>query len=458
MASLGAGSSLRTPNPADRPVMSKRAWWLLLLNLLIPGSAQVLAGSRRLGRFGLGATLLFWALLVAAVITYLLSPTVLYTLGTTVWGLWLIQGFLVGYAVLWLLLTLDAFRLARLGRVEGRWRAVLAGFTVLSLVALTGTAAYGAYLAGVTRGTIGGVFAQAPVEPPINGRYNILLLGGDAGPDRQGMRPDSISVVSIDAATGKATTIGLPRDLTNIPFSAGSPMLKLYPNGYDNHCNVDVCLLNSIYTEVSLKSPELYPNAVAAGSEPGIEGMRDAVQGALGITIQYYVLIDMQGFSSLIDALGGVTINVTQRLPIGGGVNSAGQLINVGAWIEPGTQRMDGNTALWYARSRYGSAGGDYDRMKRQREVQAAILQQFDPANVLAKFEGIAAASAKVVKTDIPQGTLGAFVDLAMKAKGQQVTSLELVPPTVDPANPDYPAIRQLVAQALATPSPTPAP
>jgi anionic cell wall polymer biosynthesis LytR-Cps2A-Psr (LCP) family protein len=169
------------------------------------------------------------------------------------------------------------------------------------------------------------------------------------------------------------------------------------------------------------------------------------------------VLIDMQGFSQLIDALGGITIDSKGRYPINGDVDEDGNPVGNAGWIEPGVQKMDGYTALWYARSRYGTS--DYDRMQRQREVQEAILQQFDPANVLTKFQAVAEAGAQVVKTDIPQAMLGYFVDLASKARSQDVATLELVPPLIDPGNADFDYIRQVVSEAtvIATPSPEPA-
>lgn len=165
-----------------------------------------------------------------------------------------------------------------------------------------------------------------------------MLLGGDAGPDREGLRPDSMSIVSVDAATGKAVTIGLPRDLDTVPFASSSPLHGLYPDGYGykGRCDVDVCQLNSIYTEVELYKPELYPTAKEHGSEPGIEAMRDALEGATGLTIQYFVLIDMQGFADLIDSLGGVDVTVSERVPIGGDENLNG----VVEWIQPGQARI----------------------------------------------------------------------------------------------------------------------
>lgn len=444
---------LRHPDTASAHTMTKRGWWLVVCNVLLPGSAQVLAGDRRLGRVGIVATLLLWLAAIAALVISLVTPQTLYTLFTQAASLWVVQLVLIAYAVLWVVLTLDTLRLVRLVKTSASARGWIAAFAVIVLVGITGTAGYASLVAGSARGALGDIFSAGPSQPPVDGRYNIMLLGGDAGPDRDGLRPDSMSVVSIDASTGQAVTIGLPRDLNPVPFPASSPLHALYPDGYgyDDHCDVDVCQLNSIYTEVSLYKSQLYPKAKAQHSDPGIESMRDALEGATGLTIQYYVLIDMQGFADLIDSLGGVDITVSERLPIGGDEN----LNHVTSWIKPGTQHMSGYTAQWYARSRHGTS--DYDRMARQRQLQDAILKQVNPVNVVSKFQGIANAGTQVVKTDIPQSMLGYFVDLGMKTRKLPVKQLELVPPLIEPTSPDYGQIHTLVQQSLApvTPKPT---
>jgi len=446
-------SPVRYPDTSSAEVMTKRAWWLVVLNILIPGSAQLLAGNRKLGRFGVGATFVLWALVIISVLAFTLAQSVFITVVTNYFALWAVQAAIVFYAVLWVILTLDTVRLIRLVKVGQRARAFVAGLAVVAMVGIAGTAAYGVMVAGVSRSTLGEVFAGGTVEPPIDGRYNFLLLGADAGPDRDGLRPDSISVVSVEAESGKATMFGIPRNLELAVFPEDSPMYQLYPNGYGyDGCDVDVCLLNSIYTEVELYHPELYPNAVAEGSEPGIEAMRDAVEGTLGIQLQYFALIDMQGFAQLIDALGGVTIDSTGRYPINGDVDEDGNPILEDGWIEPGVQVMDGYTALWYARSRNGT--NDYDRMERQRQVQQAIIEQFDPANVLTKFQAVAEAGAEVVRTDIPQGMLGPLVSLAGKTKSIPIESIEFVPPLIDPEYPEIDYIHQLVDEALVIPEP----
>jgi LCP family protein required for cell wall assembly len=451
-----ASSPIRYPNSGSSQLMTRRAWWLVALNILIPGSAQVLAGNRRLGRFGLGATLSFLALVVLAGLVYLINPEIMLTIATNSVGLWIIAAVMLFYAVVWVVFTLDTIRLVRLVKARPKARPFIAGLATVVMVVVAGTAGYGAYVATTASGFLSSVFSAGPSEPPVDGRYNILLLGGDAGADRLGMRPDSMSVVSIDAKTGKADIIGLPRDLNIVPFPDGSPLHEAYPNGYgyNNTCDVDVCMLNSIYTEVELKSPEMYPNAEAEGSTPGIEGMRDAASGITGLTIQYFVLIEMESFANLIDALGGVDIDVEQRLPIGGQLED---FSDVDGWVEAGPQHMDGFTAMWYARARHGTS--DYDRMARQRVLQGAILQQFNPANVLTKFRDVAQAGQEVVNTDIPQGMLGYFTNLATKTKEQPVGNVELVPDNgVDPADPDYEHIDALINAALNPPEGTPPP
>ncbi|WP_353828579.1 LCP family protein [Agromyces sp. SYSU T0242] len=448
-----ADSPIRYPDTRSRSIMTRRGWWLVGLNILIPGSAQSLAGNHRLGRFGLGSTFVLWLALVALLVAWLVWPATVYTLLSNSVVLWVLALAAVFYAVLWVVLTLDTLRLVRLVRTVPAARAGISALAITVMVVASGTAAYGAYVSTTASGFLSSVFVAGPSEPPIDGRYNVLLLGGDAGPDREGLRPDSVRVVSIDADTGQAVTIGLPRDLTNVPFDEDSPMREVYPDGYGAFgvCDVDVCQLNSIYTEVELKSPERYPDAVAQGSEPGIEAMRDAAEGVTGLTIQYYVLIDMAGFQQLIDALGGVTVDVPHDVPI----HADETFTTVAEWIPEGEQHLDGYHALWYARSRHGTS--DYDRMARQLQIQEAVLAQFNAANVLSKFQEVAAAGSQVVKTDVPQSMLGYFVDLAAKTRELPIIDVPLVPDNgVDPLAPDYEAIRQMIDAAMVPVTPEP--
>ncbi|MET4583529.1 LCP family protein required for cell wall assembly [Conyzicola nivalis] len=439
---MTVSSPVRFPDASSRSTMTRRAWWLVGFNILLPGSAQLLAGDRRLGRFGVVATFILWALAILSLVLFFAWRPAVYAVVTNVIGLTAIQVALVFYIVLWIVLTVDTLRLARLVRVGPTARWLVAALAVAVLIGVGGTANYGVVVTGATRDAIATIFASGQAAEAVDGRYNVLLLGGDAGPDRLGLRPDSISVVSVEASTGKATMVGIPRNLERTPFSEGSPLYGPFPDGYD--CG-DECLISYLYT-YGEEHPDLYPDAEAEGSNPGIEAMRDAVEGTLGITLQYYVLIDMQGFSDLIDALGGIEITVAEELPIG--ING-GPVVGT---IEAGTQTMDGTTALWYARTRYNMT--DYERMVRQRDVQVAVIAQFEPANVLTKFQAVAEAGAQVVRSDVPQAALGYFVDLASKTKDLPIATVELIPANgVVVERPDFDRIHQMVDTALA---PTP--
>jgi LCP family protein required for cell wall assembly len=422
--------------------MRKRAWWLIILTLVVPGSAQLVAGNRKLARIGVTATLGFWAMFLLGSLIGLINKTWLVWIITIPVLVGVLSLLLMLYAVLFALLAFDTLRLIRMNRLYSRDRWIaLAGLVVAGVLG-TSAISWAGNTAGVSAGFIGNIFNQSGFTSPADGRYNIMLLGGDSGSDRFGLRPDSISVISIDASNGHVVNIGIPRNLQHVGFSSGSPMLSVYPNGWN--CGVD-CLINAIYKDVTDNHGDLYPDAAKHGSTPGIEATRDAVEYVTGLQIQSYVLVDMAAFTQLIDSLGGIDINVQQRLPIGG---QREDLTDVKGWIEAGQQHMDGYHALWYARSRHTTT--DYDRMRRQHEVEAAVLKQMDPANVLTRFQSIAGAGQKLVKTDIPSGMLATYVDLAIQAKSQGITSVELVPPTVNVIHPNWDEIHAMIKKAFA--------
>lgn len=411
----------------------------------MPGLAQLSGGNRKLARFGLRATLSLWGLIAFLLVLGLINKGWVIWLVTLPFVGTIISWALILYSVIFLVLAFDTLRLAKLGRLFDRdkWIA-LGAFVLVATLGTWGISSAGNFV-GAGTGAIGSIFNQQGFTAPVDGRYNIMLLGSDAGSDRFGVRPDSISVVSIDAATGRTITIGIPRNLQKVPFSAGSPMWSVYPSGWA--CGVE-CLINAIYKDVMDNHQDLYPDAVKQGSNPGIEATRDAVEGVTGLSIQSYVQIDMSEFARLIDALGGVDILISQDLPVGGQRDDGSDAYE---WLRASDtpQHLDGYHALWYGRSRHGTS--DYDRMARQQQIQQAILKQMDPANVLSRFEQIAAASKQLVMTDIPVGMLSSYVDLATKAKKLGIKSLGLVPSNgFEPDLPDYNKIHQAVRTFIA--------
>lgn len=470
---------LRHPDTADAGTMTKRGWWLVVLNVLLPGSAQVLAGNRRLGRFALGATLTAWLLVIIAIgLALFARPTLLWL---TVGAGWLsaavltaVQVLLVGYLILWIVLTFDTLRLARLVKIPGLSKFALPVVALLLLGLVGSVTGVAASYVGTVRSTISTIFGSSgPSLPASDGYYNILLLGADSGEGRDSMRFDSISVVSVNASTGAVTITGIPRDMPNFPFAEDSPMRDPdlvgfdYRNYFEGHSDPDCGwgsginqLTNAVQVCRKDEGVSLYPDAAAHGSNPEIEATKDAAEGILGIQIPYYVFLDMKGFANLVDALGGVDINVTERLPKGGPPPGSGahdvDSWAIG-WIEPGQQHMDGDTAQWYARSRYTTS--DWDRMLRQRQLQEAILAQFTPQTVLTRFNEVAAAGTAIVQTDLPQDKLPEFFDLLTKAKDQKVTTIELTPDNGVPEKDiDFAFVHQLIQSTLHPPTETPTP
>ncbi|MFF1253107.1 LCP family protein [Pseudarthrobacter sp. NPDC058329] len=440
---------VRYPVSASTPVRTKRGFVLVLMTLLVPGSAQLVAGDRKLGRAALRVTLCVWAVLLLAVLLLLFNRTLLINIVTNPFASLVIVILLVALAAGWAILFINTLRLIRPVLLAPPARPAVVISLVLAMVLGSGTLGYAAYLLNVGRNAIGSIFSSGPAIDPVDGRYNFLMLGGDAGDDRTGRRTDSLSVLSVDAKTGQTAIISVPRNLQNARFSEDSPMRAIYPDGYD--CG-DACLINAINTEVTNEHADLYPGV----ADPGAQATLEAVSGTLGITVQAYVLVDMEGFSKLIDAMGGIRIKAGGWVPISGETIDEARGIHgmpLG-WIAAGDQTLDGYHALWYGRSR--EFVDDYARIQRQQCVQQAMLKQLDPATLLAKFEEIANAGTKVVDSNISSSQLGSFVDLAIKAKGQDIKRLTIGPPDFDASFstvPDFDVIHARVDQLLASAS-----
>lgn len=440
---------LRHPDTSNPDFMTRRAWWLIFANLLIPGLGPLLAGNRRFGRAGLRLWLLFWsAIVVLILLALLLRGSLLFVL-TTGWGLTALS--LLALAPgLWLLVTMfETLRQTNLIRVDPLARGLVAVIAIVLAVIPVFVGGWLSAQISVAKGAVVTLFGgpSAGLKAPTDGRINIMLLGGDRGADREGLRPDSISVMSLDVLSGRLVTVGLPRVLEGFGFAEG-PMREKYPDTYDV-CEVDVCYLNSVYTEVSVYDYDIYPDAEERGSEKGIEATRDAVEWITGLDIHYYALVDMQGFADLVDAMGGVEIDVKE--PVAMGINDDGSpgWEPPTAYIQPGLQTLNGDHALWYARSRYETT--DYARMERQRELQDAIIAQL-PGKFPSHSAAIIAAMDKVVETDLPEGEAGIVADLFLKSRGREDNvRVEIAPPMFDPEyGIDYDLVRSTVKDAIA--------
>ena len=421
-----------------------------MLGAVVPGAAFLVAGRRVLG----GVTLAAFLLLLAggAWLATGGRRTAVRTLVDTGSLMWVVVGLGV-IALLWVVVVVGGYRILRPARMSGG-RALVGGLVVAAVVvAGVAPAAYAGRLVLVQRDLIAGVFddgeSATVVDTPDpfgdQERVNVLLLGGDGGEGRDGVRTDTVIVASVSTDTGETTLFSLPRNLENLPFPADSPLSEVYPDGFWAGTESE-SLLNAVYRN----GPAEYPDILGPTDDPGADFLKLGVGEALGLTIDYFVLVNLDGFSQLVDALGGITVNVNYWVPVGGDPGT-GALPD--AYIRPGRDvEMDGPTALAFARGRFGLT--DYDRMARQRCTINAIIDAGDPVTLLAQYQELAATTQDIVSTDIPQGALDDFVDLAFLVKDAGVRSVVFDANLIDPAYPDYDEIRQIVEDALAAPTP----
>src|SRR3954468_15043295 len=219
------------------------------------------------------------------------------------------------------------------------------------------------------------VTTAAPVERPWT---TILLLGTDEGPGNWGARTDTIIVVALEHGTRRAVAFGIPRNL--VDFRVGGRL----PVFHD--------LINALYSYARTQ-PDLFPDS----SDPGATAVKLAVSRLLGVRIDYYALANLRGFAGLVDALGGVTLDVKERLH---------DSVTRAAWGEPKpridvypgrTYHLDGHRALAYVRSRKDS--DDYTRMARQRCFLSALADQVDALDVLRNF-GVDRTNGRAKRAD----------------------------------------------------------
>jgi LCP family protein required for cell wall assembly len=233
--------------------------------------------------------------------------------------------------------------------------------------------------------------------PPWNGqeRLNILLIGADE--QEGGHNTDTLITVSIDPVTRQVAMFSLPRDTVNVPIPAGPARNVLGP--------VYQRKINSLYLTLQDR-PDLFPGGARTR---GYNGLKAVLGELYGLDIKYFVEVNFDGFIQVVDALGGVTINV--QVPVVDDRYPAppGRLRRV--YIPAGVQHMSGAEALVYARSR--NASSDFDRAQRQQRVLLSLAAQVDPVALLPDINDLAAAFQNAVRTDLPRDLLDDLLGLA---------------------------------------------
>jgi len=215
---------------------------------------------------------------------------------------------------------------------------------------------------------------------------HIILLGSDKLAGDSTWRTDTMIVVSVDTQRNVVRLLSIPRDLwVHIPG-----------HGYDR-----------------INTAELWGELANTGSGPDV--VKQTIEENLGIPIDYYARADFEGFTKIIDAFGGVDINVEcplTHIP-----------------LEAGMQHLDGALALKYARSR--STTSDFDRIRRQRKVLLALWDKAKSMDIIPRIPALWVAMGDTFQTDMPLSQVLSLAPMAIQLDLNRVTSESIGPSEV---------------------------
>lgn len=274
----------------------------------------------------------------------------------------------------------------------------------------------------------------------LHQRLNLLLLGGDAGPGRSGLRTDSVMVASIDPRTGEAALFGLPRNLGELRLTTGEP--------------VPGRILNEVYGWARDRG-DRFP-----GIDPGAAAVADVAGYLTGLRIDYFMLVDLTGFSDIVEVFGGAKVNVPRdvHVPIYD-PGTGGYRMKL---LLAGEQRLNGPEALGYSRTRLDS--NDYVRMGRQRCVLSSLADQSGTIGMLTRLPAILDVVETHVTTNIPINLVPDLVRLGAKVNSGTLRTVGFGPEWSLGVNvrgqliPDVDQIRATVLETITNPSSAPIP
>ncbi len=240
-----------------------------------------------------------------------------------------------------------------------------------------------------------------PPLPGANGRVTILLVGLDNTHGDLLALTDTLIVASFDPRDGTLDMISLPRDTSHLPYYGGGTFLPR---------------INSL-AQHTVRDPAAYPDGPMGT-------LVNEMSYLVGIPIDYYAVIGISGFSQLVDAVGGVDINVTQP------VNDPGYQFapnEVGFYVAAGEHHFDGKYATAYARSRHGSS--DYARAARQQQLLLALRSKLSDPFVLTNLPQILDAVSQIVRTDAPLDRLPDIISIVERSTSADTKNIVLDPP-----------------------------
>ena len=283
----------------------------------------------------------------------------------------------------------------------------------------------------------------AGAEWARDGQLNIVLLGSDEGPGRWSLRTDAIFLLSIEIETARAALFGFPRYMSSIPMPPESAVYfrdGRFP-GY----------VNALYVAAQ-NNPRRYPGNDARG----LRVVAGAVQEMAGVTVDHYVMANLNGFVQLIEAVGGLWVDVPEPGVTDDKYTHQRGFGHIRLRLRPGCQLLDGTRALAFARSRHQDS--DYARMGRQVVALQALRRQFDPLAVAPRAPEMFDIAGENIFWTLQPADVAPIAELVARVDADRVQSVLFIPPEYKRELNDerIEAMRATVRGIFAAPEPDP--
>ncbi len=403
-----------------------------LLSAIVPGLGHLVTGRRRLAALFLAPVVLALLVLVGLFLTQNTLSLAASLIDPSVVG-----GILV-LEVLFLVWRVAAVVSSMVDRSFPRFR-VADGIGLLVVLALVVLPQAGiAVLTSATQAAESNVFVDEPfpsddagpsiapslspgdsffpsAEPSASAssalppRVTVLLIGVDSGVGRNTAATDTMIVASLDPVAKTVSMVSVPRDLVNAPLPKGKTFSPK---------------INGLVANVRWNP----------GSYPGYNGHGQAVLAyslgkMLGVHIDYYAQVDLEGFVQAVNAVGGVDVSVDHAM-CDARYNEYGF---DGYSIGAGRHHMNGNQALAYARIRKSVGESDFTRAARQQQVVVALKDKVVKGGFLNDPLGLLRAVGQTIQTNIPPGVVRQLAPLATEIGPKDVYRAVVSYPLVRP-------------------------
>jgi LCP family protein required for cell wall assembly len=236
-----------------------------------------------------------------------------------------------------------------------------------------------------------------------DGRLNVLLMGRGGDENVAPDLTDTLVIASIDLENKSASLLSIPRDT------------------YVGYTKSDNTKINGVYAKAK-ETAQYQGKSDDQAETAGVRAAIDAARNVAGVPIHKYVLADYKAFRDVVNALGGVDINVPTRIDD----------YFTGWHFKAGPQHFDGNRALQYARTRHGSVRGDFDRSENQRRLLIAMRDKAGTTGIVAnpvRLNSLANAVQKNIRTDLTVDEAKIVYERTKTMGDSAIKSLDLAQP-----------------------------